>query len=169
MGIGVGLCRPVKGLEYKRVVIALADHIRDDTPVIQIQNSAKIQLVLLHTLIPLKLRHIGKPFLVRFGSLKLAVEKVVRKILRTFCPPCTAVAGVLYCGTDVACSAYTQNPLVIDLDAVIMFQIIPNAAVALVRALLVDALNDLGKLFIPGCPVALLAGSPFVVCSTRDL
>ncbi len=169
MGVGVGLCRSVKGLEHKRVVIALANHIRDNTPVIQIQNSAKIQLVLLHALIPLELRHIGQPFFVRFGCLKLAVEKIVCQILRIFCSPCTAVAGILYCGMNVSCPAYTQNPLVIDLDAVIMFQIIPNAAVTLVRTLFVDALNDLGKLFIPGCPVALLAGSPFVVCSTRDL
>jgi len=50
-----------------------------------------------------------------------------------------------------------------------MFQIIPNTAVPLVRALFMDVLNDLGKFFIPGCPFALLAGSPLVVCGTRDL
>ena len=52
MSVRVILDRLVKGLEYKRVIIPVADHIGNDTPVVEVQNCTEIDLVDLDALIP---------------------------------------------------------------------------------------------------------------------
>lgn len=49
----IGLHSLVKGLEYKRIVIAIPQHIVHNAPVIEIQNSAEIDLVYFAILSPL--------------------------------------------------------------------------------------------------------------------
>ena len=52
MGIRIRLDSLVKGLVDKWIIIALADHIGHDAPVIEIQNGAQIELVYSNPLIP---------------------------------------------------------------------------------------------------------------------
>src|SRR5699024_10834445 len=71
-----GLHSLVKGLEYKRIVIAIPQHKGHNAPVIEIQNSAEIDLVYFSSLIPLKLGHIGQPFFIRLFCIELAIQQV---------------------------------------------------------------------------------------------
>ena len=79
---------------------------------------------------------------------------------------CTAMIRILNRRLNALCPANPQNTLVIDIYVMIAFQIVTNAAVALVGRFLVNLLNDLCDLFIfsgaiadaPGCP-------PVIGCS----
>ena len=169
MRIWVGRCRFVKGFEYQWIVVSFAYHIGDDTPVIQVQNGAEIQLVYLHAFIPLEFCHICEPFLVGLVRVELAVQQVFGYVLRIAGMPGAAVTGILDCGPYILCPAYTKHSLVVDMDAIVVFQVIPDTPVSLIRGLVVDVLNELCKLFILGCPSAYLAGGPFVVGRPRDM
>ena len=169
MRMGVGCCCFVKGPEHQRIVVSFAYHIGDNTPVIQVQNSAEIQLVYLHALIPLKLCHICEPFLIGLVCVELAIQQVFGYVLRIAGTPGTTVTGILDCGPDILHPAYTKHALVIDVYSIVVFQIITDAPVSLIRGLVVNALNEPCKLLILSCLPAYLATGPFVVGRTRDM
>ena len=87
-------------------------------------------------------------------------------MLRVSSMACASMVRMLNRRLDALCPANPQNALVIGTDAMIAFQIVTNAAVALVGRFLVNLLNDLCDLFIfsgaiadaPGCP-------PVIGCS----
>ena len=87
MCVRVGLNSPVKGFEYERIIVALTQRIGHDAPVTEIQNSAQVELMNLHTLRPFELCHISKPLLIGIVSVKLAAQQVFGKILRILGPP----------------------------------------------------------------------------------
>lgn len=91
MGVRVGLHRLVEGFVDKRVVIALTEHKGHDAAVIQIEDGAQVQLVYRNAFIPFEFRHIGQPLLVGLVRVELAVEKILRNVLRIFCPPGAAM------------------------------------------------------------------------------
>ena len=94
------------------------------------------------TFIPLELSHIGKPFFVRFRSIKLAIQKVFCKILWVFRLPCTAMIGVFNSGFDVPSPTNSQYSLIIDVNVVVVGQVISDAPIPFVRILYVDLLTD---------------------------
>ena len=94
VGVRIGLYRFVKGLEYQSVVITFSQNIGCNTPVVQIQNGTKIDLVYLDAFIPLKLRHICQPFLVWFGCMEVSVKQVFGYKLWFFRIPGTTLSGI---------------------------------------------------------------------------
>lgn len=123
----------------------------------------------IHALIPLELCHICEPFLIGLIRMELAIQQVFGYVLRIAGTPGTTVTGILDCGPDILCRAYTKHALVIDMNAIVVFQIITDASVSLIRGLVVNALNEPRKLLILSCLSAYLATDPFVVGRPRDM
>jgi len=99
----------------------------------------------------------------------LAVQKVFRCVLWVLCLSGAAVAGVLDGRFDILGPADTQHPLIIDMNALIMAQLVVYPAVAHIRVLRVDLLDLLRQRLIFCCPVAEFASSPLVVSGTGDM
>lgn len=118
--VSVWICldRSVESLECQRVIITLPNNKGHDTPVAEIEDGAEIDLVDFNTLVPLEFRHISQPFFVRLIRMKLAVRWIFRNKLGILCLPRTAVIAVFNGGFNVLRLADTQNPLVVDLNAV---------------------------------------------------
>ena len=95
MSIRVGLNSLVKGFVDERIVIAITDHIGHDTPVAEVKDGTKIDLVYRNSLIPLELSHISQPFLVGLFCMELAVQKVLRNILGVLGLPSASTVSVL--------------------------------------------------------------------------
>lgn len=74
MGIRVGFNSLVKGLVDKGIIIALTQHIGHNAPVTEVQNGTQVEFMYLNALVPFELRHIRKPFLIRFLRVELAVQ-----------------------------------------------------------------------------------------------
>ena len=70
---------------------------------------------------------------------------------------------------NALCPANPQNTLVIDIYVMIAFQIVTNAAVALVGRFLVNLLNDLCDLFIFSGAIADAPGCPPVIGSSGNM
>lgn len=61
MGSRIGNHSPVEGFKSQGVVIGIADDERHDSPVVEIQNGAEIELALLGSDVILELCHISQP------------------------------------------------------------------------------------------------------------
>ncbi len=115
------------------------------------------------SLIPLKFCHIGKPLFVGLCGIKLPVQKIFGKVLRIFCVPGAATIVVLDRGADISDPADAEHPLVVDMDAAVMAQVVIEPSVALIRAFLMDLFKLVCQTFILCGSPAQLAGIPFVV------
>ena len=161
--VRIGFHSLIKGLENQRVIVAFTEYIGHNTPLTEIQNGAQIELVNLCSLVPLEFCHIGEPLLIGLCGIKLPVQKIFGKILRIFCVSGAAAASVLDRGADVFDPADAEHPLVVDMDAAVMAQVIFEPPVTLIRTFLMDLLDRIRKAFILRGPPAQLPGSPFVV------
>ena len=159
----IGLHSLVKGLEYKRIVIVIPQHIGHNAPVIEIQNSAEIDLVYFATLIPLELGHVGQPFLIRLFRIELSIQKVFSQILMVLGLPGTAVLTVLHGRPNISGPADTKHSLVIDMDTVVMAQIIIEPTISLVWAFRMNFLDLICQpLILCGSAAPLSSGSLMV-------
>ena len=94
MCIRIGLnCCP-EGIEDQGVVIVIANHKGNNASVKQVKNSAEKDLVYDRPLIPLKLRNIRQPLLIRLVCLKFSIQLVLGNILRIRSMPRAAIVGV---------------------------------------------------------------------------
>ena len=82
---------------------------------------------------------------------------------------CTAMIRILNRRLNALCPANPQNTLVIDIYVMIAFQIVTNAAVALVRRFFVNLLNDLCNLFIFSGAIADAPGRPPVISCSGNM
>ena len=121
----------------------------------------------LASLVPLEFCYISEPLLIGLCGIKLPVQKIIGKILRIFCMSGAATVVVLDRGADISDPADAEHPLVVDMDAAVMAQIVIEPPVALVWAFLMDLLDRIREIFVLRGPVAQLAGSPLVVSRTR--
>ena len=121
------------------------------------------------SLVPLEFCHIGKPLLIGLFSIKLSVQKIFGKVLRIFCVSGAAAASVLDRGADVFDPADAEHPLVVDMDAAVMAQVIVEPPVTLIRTFLVDLLKRVRKAFVLCSPLTQFTGSPFVVGRARHM
>ena len=153
----------IKSLENQWIVVALIEHVRHNTPVTEIQNGAQIEFVNLGSLVPLEFCYISEPLLVGLCGIKLSVQKILGKILRIFCMSGAAMVVVLDRGADISDPADAEHPLVVDMDAAVMAQVVIEPSVALIRALLMDLFKLVCQTFILCGSPAQLAGIPFVV------
>ena len=115
----------------------------------------------------LKFCHIGEPLLIGLCGIKLSVQKILSKILRVLRLSGAAMVVVLDRGADISDPADAENPLVVDMDAAVMAQIVIEPPVALVWAFRMELFEFFRKPFILRSPPAQLPGSPFVVSRTH--
>ena len=132
-----------------------------------LRHARLYELVDLASLVPLEFGHIGEPLLIGLCGIKLPAQKVLGKILRVLRLSGAAMVVVLDRGTDISDLADAENPLVIDMDTVVMTQAVIESPVALIRTFLMDILDRIREMFVLRGPMAQLAGSPLVVCRTR--
>ena len=163
MCVRIGLNRLVEGFENQRIVVALTKHIGHDAPVTEIQNGAQIAFVNLGSLIPLEFCYIGKPLLVGLCSIELPIQKILSKILRILCLPGTSAVVVFHGRVYISGPADAEYPLIINVNAMVMAQVVIESPVAFVRTFLVDLFNLVRKTFILRSSLAQFSGSPFVV------
>lgn len=114
MRIGVGLNCLVKGLENQRNIIAFTEHVRHNTPIVDIQNGTRIEFVDSGFLMPLEFCHLSEAFLVRPCGIKLPVQKISSKILWVLCLPSAAVIVIFHGRAYISGPADAEHPLVID-------------------------------------------------------
>lgn len=166
MGIRVGLNSLVKGLVNEWIVITLTEYIGHDTPVIQVQNGAQVELVYRDSFVPFELCYIGQPLLVGLVCMELAVQKILSNILGILGSSGTAVAVVLHRRTYIPGLANPQYSLVVYTDSIVMTKIVVESPVALVRAFLVDFFDFVSQALIFLSSAAQLSRIPFVVSRT---
>lgn len=148
VSIGVGLYGLVKGLKNKRMIVAVSNNEGNNATVIQVQNSAQIDLVDLNTFVPFEFRHIGQPLFVGSRGVEFTVQHVLCNILRTLRLPRTAVIVVLDSRFNVFLTADSECSFIVDVDVVVVAEIVVNAAITLVRAFHMDLLNFFCNSFV---------------------
>ena len=148
--VRVRICgnRCPKCIKYQWIVIGIPNHITDDPSVIQIQDSAEIDFLDLHTNIVLKFSNISQPFLVRFVCPELAIQQIVRQVIWVFALPGATMVAVLNCGFNPAVPADPEHPFVIHMSIVVPIQFILESAVSHLRMFFVDILNQISNTFI---------------------
>lgn len=169
MSVRIGFDSLVKGFVDKRIIIALADRVGHDATVTKIQNSAQIELVYRGTLVPLELSYIGKPLFVRLVRIKLAVQTVLRDVLRVPGLSGAAVAGVLDGGLNASCPADTQHAFIVHIDAIVVAQNVVEPSVTFIRAFLMKLFNLIGQTLVFLCSAAQFTRRPLVVGRTGHM
>ena len=163
MCVRIGSNRLIEGFENQRIIVAFTEHIGHDAPVTEIQNGAQIEFANLSSLIPFEFCYIGKPLLVRLCGIEVSVQKILGKILRIPRLPGTSTVVVFHGRAYISGSANTEYPLVINMNAIVMAQVIIESAVAFIRTSLVDLFNLARKAFILRSSPTQFSGCPFVV------
>ena len=134
MRVRIGLHSLVEGFENQWVIVVFTEHVGHNAPVTELQNGAQIELVDFVSLVPLEFCHIGKPLLIWLFGIKLSVQKILSKILRIFCVPGAATVVIFHGRAYISGPADAEHPLVVDMDAAVMAQIVIEPPVALVWA-----------------------------------
>ena len=119
------------------------------------------------SLVPLEFCHISEPLFVGLFSIKLPVQKIFGKILRIFCVSGAATVVIFHGRADISGPADAEHPLVVDMDAAVMAQVIVEPPVALIRTFRMELFELFRKPLILCGPLAQLPGRPFVVSRTR--
>jgi len=167
--IRVFLHSPIKGFEYKRIVVSVSNHKGDDTPVIEIQNGTEINLVDFNTFIPLKFGYIREPLLVGCFGMKIPVQYILCNVLGVLGLPCAAAVAVLDRGLDIFLPADPQDSFIVDVDVMVMTEIVIDTAITLVRAFRMDLLDLFGDCFVLSGSGTFTAGNPPVIRRSRHL
>ena len=155
----------IECVEDKWVVIAITDHIGDDSPVIEIKDRAEVNLVLIFVfIIPLEFSDICKPLFVGLVCCELSVQDVLCDELRIICLTCTSEISVLDRGLDVSGSADPECSLVIYLDAMPAVQVIVDPSVSFGRIFMMDLLHLFGYEHILSDSFADISAQPLVIC-----
>lgn len=166
VSIGIGLNSSVKSVVYKRIVIAVANHICNDPSVIKIKDRTEIDFALLTVLIPFEFCYIRQPFLVWTVRMEIPVKNILGQKLRILSIPGTATVCVLYGRFNIPAAADSQGSFVADVNVVVSVQVIPNPAVTFVWAFRVNLLCKICNLLVFLLPISLFPGKPSVVCAS---
>ena len=119
------------------------------------------------SLVPLEFCHISEPLLIAFCGIKLPVQKIFGKVLRIFCVSGAATVVIFHGRVYISDPADAEHPLVVDMDAAVMAQVIVEPPVTLIRTFLVDLLKRVRKAFVLCSPLTQFTESPFVVSRAR--
>lgn len=153
----------VKSLINEGIIVSFAYHIGDNAPVAEVKDGTQVELMHLITFIPFELRHISKPFLIGFARIELAVQQILRNIPGVLGASGAAMVIVFHGRPDISDPANPQHPLVVDMNAVVVTQIIIKSPVAFIRAFLMDFFNPVSQTFILCGSTAQFSGYPFMV------
>ena len=154
MRIRVVLHRVLKGLKHQQIVVAVTNHVTDDSAVIEVEDGAQIEFLYLHTLKPLEFGHIGEPLLIGLCGIKLPVQKILSKILRVLRLSGAATVVIFHGRAYISGPADAEHPFVIDMDTSVMAQIVVEPPVSLIRAFLVELFELFSKPLILCGPLA---------------
>ena len=163
MCVRIGLNCLVEGFENQRIVVALTKHIGHDAPVTEIQNGTQIEFVYLRPLIPFEVCYIGEPLLVGLCRIEPPAQKILGKILRIPRLPGTSAVVVFHGRVYISGPADAEYPLIINVNAMVMAQVVIESTVAFIWTFLVDLFNLVRKPFVLRSSPAQFSGSPFVV------
>ena len=85
--VRIGFYSSSECVEHNRIVVVLANYIRDNASVIQVKNGTQIDLVDFRTFISFELRNICQPFFIRLLRMKISVQLIfcLCSICTTFC------------------------------------------------------------------------------------
>ena len=108
-----------------------------------LRHACLYELVDLASLVPLEFGHIGEPLLIGLCGIKAPVQAYI--------------SG----------PADAENPLVVDMNAAVMAQIVVEPPVSLIRTFRMELFELFRKPLILCGPLAQLPGRPFVVSRTR--
>ena len=169
VGAGIGLQCLIQSAVYQDCVVVIPDDKGDNPPVTQIQDGAQVEFAHDRAHIVVELSHVGEPLLIGAVGVKLAVQYILCQMSGGRCRPGAAMWDMFYRRLNPKAAADAQRPLVVDRRMVILVQIVPNAAVSLVRALPVDLLHQPGNTLILGNAAPGFSRVPLVVASPGNM
>ena len=94
MCVRIGFYCGFECVEHNRIVVAVANYIRDNASVVQVKNGTQIGLVDFCTFIPFELCNIRQPFFIRLLRMEIPVQLVFCHMLRIRCIARAAVTAV---------------------------------------------------------------------------
>lgn len=159
----------IKGAHHQWIVVMVTDLERHDSAVIQVEDSAQIDLVNFDASVVLKLGYVRQPLLVRRFGVKFSVQVVFGDVVWVARILGAALRSILYTGMNLQLSVDIQDPFVINLDVTIYCKLITDSAVSHIRMLVVNLPNFSGDLLILKLMSALRAFKPSVISGSRDV
>ena len=131
----------IQRIENEFVVVSIPNNIADNSPVTQIKDRTQIELVDDWTFVPLEFCYIGQPLFVWTTCPELSVQKILCCHLRVRSIFGATLLSEFYGRLDMKRPAEMQDPLIAGQNIVVLFQIIPDAAMSFVWMFLVNLLN----------------------------
>jgi hypothetical protein len=140
-----------------------------DSAVIQVEDSAQIDLVDIYTSVVFKLGYVRQPLLVRRLSVKFSVQVVFSDVVWITGILGAALRSILYTRMNLQFSVDIQDSFVVDLDVTIYCKLITDSAVSHIRMLVVNLPDFSGNFLILKLMSALRAFKPSVISGSRDV
>ncbi len=130
MGIWLKCNCFIKSVHDQRIIVMIANLIRHDPMVIEIQNSTQVDLVDLYADIVLKFSYIRQPLFVRKVGMEVPVQIVLCDMCRIIAVPGAALRFPLDRRLNVFFPADPQDSFIIYSDAMFFIQFIPDPAIS---------------------------------------
>ena len=130
MGIWLKCNCFIKSVHDQRIIVMIANLIRHDPMVIEIQNSTQVDLVDLYADIVLKFSYIRQPLFVRKVGMEVPVQIVLCDMCRIIAVPGAALGFPLDRRLNVFFPADPQDSFIINSDAMFFIQFIPDPAIS---------------------------------------
>ena len=131
----------IQRIENEFVVVSVLNNVADDSSVTQIKDRTQIELVDDWAFVPLEFRHIRQPLFVWTTCPEFSVQKILCCHLWVRSISGTTLLSEFYGRLDMKRPAEIQNTFVAGSDIVVLFQIIPDAAMSFVWMFLINLLN----------------------------
>lgn len=138
----------IKGVHHQWIVVMVTDLESHDSAVIQVEDSAQIDLADFYTSVVLKLGYIRQPLLVRRLSVEFSVQVVSGDVVWVAGILGAALRSILYTGMNLQLLVDIQDPFVVNLDAAIYCKLITDSAVSHIRMLIVNLPDFSGDFLI---------------------
>ena len=148
MGIWLKCNCFIKSVHDQRIIVMIADLSRHAPAVIEIQNSTQIDLVDLYAAVILEFGHIRQPLFVRSVGMKVPVQIVPCDMCRIIAVPGAALRSPLDRRLNVFFPTDPQDSFIINSDAMLFIQFIPDPAISHIGMGHMDAFDLLRDLFV---------------------
>ena len=130
-----------EGIKDEFVVVVVAKGEGDNSPVIEVQDGAEIELVYYGPHIVFELSYICQPLSVGCVGVETAPQVVLCHILWRCRAPGTTMPSELDGGLDVEYTVDAQDSFIIDVDIMVPVQLIPYPAISHIRVGIMDFLH----------------------------
>ena len=147
----------------QQIVVSVADHIRNDSSVVQIQDRTEINFLFFCPHIVLEFRHIRQPFLIRCICMEIPVKDVFCSMLRILVTDRAAFSLVLDRRLDAQISADAEYTVVAHLKPIDPEQVIIDPTVSLVGVFIMDLKDGFCDGFVDRFVLRRYTAQPFVI------